>query len=147
VGVGVGELLVVGDGLALPVGEGEVDDGVGDGVGEPVDVADGLGDEESRRTATRRDGVVDGDGWPPIRPPTLVPVPFWCQTTASSGLPSAASNTVMPPTTPTKIPRLATVRASQPGRPRSHLAHVRRPLVCPACAARAFSAPVLGGAV
>lgn len=142
--VGVGELLVVGDGLALLVGEGELEDGVGEGLDEPVDVLDGLGDAVSRRGAVARwvARAVDRDGWPPTRPPTLVPVPLWCQTTASSGLPAAASNTVMPPTTPTKTPRLATVTASQAGRPRSHPAQPRRPPVPPARVEVALPAPV-----
>jgi hypothetical protein len=132
--VGVGELLVVGDGLVLPVGDGEPEDGVGEGVDELVGVLDGLGDEVSRPGAVARwvAGLVDCDGWPPTRPPTLVPVPLWCQTTASSGLPAAASNTVMPPTTPAKIPRLARTTASQAGRPRSQLTHPRRPPGSPA---------------
>jgi hypothetical protein len=109
---------VLGDGDGLWLGDGEPEEGVGEGLGEAGLVWLLLGLGEAGLDGCRVAGAVCclGADCPPTMPPTVVPDPLRCQTTASSGFPATSSNPLIPPITPRNIPRLATVTSSQPGR-------------------------------
>ena len=108
--------------FAGPPGDGPAVE-LGDPLGE---VAEGVGVTPTlaERDVAGADGVAVSVGVcagvvcvvrPPTTPPTVVPPPCRCQTTAFSGLPTDNSNTVMAATATRNVPTAIPVITSQRG--------------------------------